>query len=73
MHQKAQAAWFNQAIKATKGRGKMTRPKFKTMKEFYDWDREILSIFDPNLKEKVTEEDLNRLFREKLEELEKGG
>lgn len=51
----------------------MTRPKFKTMKEFYDWDREILNIFDPNLKEKITEEDLNRLFREKLEELEKGG
>lgn len=41
-------AWFNQSVKAQKGRGKSTRPAFKNFNEFYDHQKEFDRIFQKN-------------------------
>lgn len=41
-------AWFNQSVKAQKGRGKSTRPVFKNFNEFYDHQKEFDRIFNKN-------------------------
>lgn len=38
-------AWFNQSVKAQKGRGKSARPAFKTFEEFYNHKAEFEKIF----------------------------
>lgn len=41
-------AWFNQSVKAQKGRGKSTRPAFENFNEFYDHQKEFERIFQKN-------------------------
>lgn len=46
-------AWFNQSVKAQKGRGKSARPAFKTFEEFYNHKEEFEKIFRKNQPEKA--------------------
>lgn len=41
-------AWFNQSVKAQKGRGKSARPAFKNFEEFYNHKEEFDRIFQKN-------------------------
>lgn len=45
-------AWFNQSVKAQKGKGKSARPAFKTFEEFYNHKEEFEKIFRKNQPEK---------------------
>ena len=38
-------AWFNQSVKAQKGRGKSARPAFRNFEEFYNHKAEFEKIF----------------------------
>lgn len=38
-------AWFNQSVKAQKGRGKSARPAFRNFEEFYNHKAEFERIF----------------------------
>lgn len=42
-------AWFNQSVKAQKGRGKSARPAFKNFEEFYNHKAEFDRIFQKNI------------------------
>lgn len=64
---RAKAAWFNQTVQATKGKGKNTRSIYKNFDDFYDWEQEIENIFNP--KEEKTQyslADVNELMNEYL-------
>lgn len=41
-------AWFNQSVKAQKGRGKSARPAFRNFEEFYNHKEEFDRIFQKN-------------------------
>ncbi len=40
-------AWQNQAVQATKGKGKNVRPAFKKFEDFYDYTKDFEQVFDP--------------------------
>ena len=64
---RAKAAWFNQTVQATKGKGKNTRSIYKNFDDFYNWEQEIENIFNP--KEEKTQHslaDVNELMNEYL-------
>ena len=64
---RAKAAWFNQTVQATKGKGKNTRSIYKNFDDFYNWEQEIENIFNP--KEEKTQHslaDINELMNEYL-------
>lgn len=44
----AENAWLSQAAKATKGKGKNIRSAYKDFTDFFDWDREIRNVLNPN-------------------------
>ena len=67
MFLRAKAAWFNQTVQATKGKGKNTRSIYKNFDDFYNWEQEIENIFNP--KEEKTQHslaDVNELMNEYL-------
>lgn len=68
----ANNAWYNQAAKRTKGKGKDTRPFYKEFTDFFDWDSNIQNLFRPyKQKDKLDRmAEINRLMNEYLE---KGG
>ena len=47
-------AWFNQSVKAQKGRGKSARPAFKNFEEFYPPKEEFDRIFQKKQPTKET-------------------
>lgn len=47
-------AWFNQSVKAQKGRGKSARPAFENFEEFYNHKEEFDRIFQKNQPTKET-------------------
>jgi hypothetical protein len=64
---RAKAAWFNQTVQATKGKGKNTRSIYKNFDDFYNWEQEIENIFNP--KEEKSQHslaDVNELMNEYL-------
>ena len=64
---RAKAAWFNQTVQATKGKGKNTRSIYKNFEDFYNWEQEIENVF--NFKEKKSQHslaDVNELMNEFL-------
>lgn len=64
---RAKAAWFNQTVQATKGKGRNTRSIYKSFKDFYNWEQEIENVFIP--KEKTSQHslaDVNELMNEYL-------
>ncbi|WP_350017474.1 hypothetical protein [Streptococcus jiangjianxini] len=40
-------SWFNQSVKATKGRGKNTKSAYKNFTDFYDHADEFNRLFEP--------------------------
>lgn len=63
-------AWTNQAPKATQGKGKNTRPKYRKMDDFFNYKESLLSVLDKNYKPKNNLRDLadiNSLMNEYLE------
>ena len=40
-------AWYNQTVQATKGKGKSTRPAYRSFNEFYNHKEEFSKIFKP--------------------------
>ena len=64
---RAKAAWFNQTVQATKGKGRNTRSIYKNFDDFYNWEQEIENVFNP--KEKKSQHslaDVNELMNEYL-------
>ena len=47
-------AWFNQSVKAQKGRGKSARPAFRNFEEFYNHKEEFDRIFQKNKPNETT-------------------
>lgn len=68
-HQAAIQAWFNQSAKATKGRGKNTRPAYKNFQEFYDHQKEFHKLFKPDLPQasRLSMAEKNRLINQRKE------
>lgn len=69
-------AWFNQSVKAQKGRGKSARPAFKNFEEFYNHKEEFDRIFQKNqpTKETVPSRKLDMAERNRLiNQARKGG
>lgn len=66
MFLRAKSAWFNQTVQATKGKGKNTRSIYKKFKDFYDWEKEIFNVFNPEEIEQSqhTIADINELMNE---------
>ncbi|HEK9115250.1 TPA: hypothetical protein TUW68_000600 [Streptococcus equi subsp. zooepidemicus] len=61
----AKQAWFNQAVKATKGTGQNVRSAYKSFKDFYDAGKAFDAIFDTKPKKpKLSIADLNRVINE---------
>lgn len=46
-YQSAIQAWFNQAVKATKGKGKQTKSAYRNFEDFYDHKKEFDRLFMP--------------------------
>lgn len=64
---RAKAAWFNQTVKATKGKGRNTRSIYKNFDDFYNWEQEIENIFNPkDEKSQHSLADVNELMNEYL-------
>lgn len=65
----AKNAFYTQAAKATKGKGKNIRSAYETFEDFFDYDAEIRNLFEPTEKrirlDRMAE--LNRLMNEYLE------
>lgn len=68
----ARNAWYSQAAKATKGKGKNVRSVYRNFDEFFDWDGEIQSLFRPGKRQRKLDKmaEANRLMNEYLK---KGG
>ena len=68
----AKNAFYNQAAKATKGKGKNIRSAYESFEDFFDYDAEIQNLFQPNKRKRKGDRmaELNRLMNEYLE---KGG
>ncbi|NYS32827.1 hypothetical protein HZZ02_03370 [Streptococcus danieliae] len=65
----AKNAFYTQAAKATKGKGKNIRSAYETFEDFFDYDAEIQNLFRPTEKRKRIDRraELNRLMNEYLE------
>ena len=72
LHIAANTAWYTQAAKATKGKGKNIRSAYEDFNDFFDYGSEFRNIFDSKVKKskKNTMAEANRLMNEYLE---KGG
>lgn len=59
-------AWFNQSVKATKGRGKQTKSAYKNFDDFYNHKDEFNKLFEPNEapKKVLSMADKNRLINQ---------
>lgn len=68
----AKNAWYTQAAKATKGKGKNIRSAYEGFNDFFDYGSEFMNIFDSGIRKtkKNTMAEVNRLMNEYLE---KGG
>ncbi len=40
-------AWFNQSVKATKGKGKQARSAYRKFEDFYNHKEEFDKLFEP--------------------------
>lgn len=69
----AKNAFYTQAAKATKGKGKNIRSEYETFEDFFDYDAEIQNLFKPTEKRKRIDRraELNRLMNEYLEKEDK--
>ncbi|MBF0699425.1 hypothetical protein [Streptococcus danieliae] len=65
----AKNAFYTQAAKATKGKGKNIRSAYETFEDFFDYDAEIQNLFRPTEKRSRIDRmsELNRLMNEYLE------
>lgn len=68
----AKNAFYTQAAKATKGKGKNISSAYETFEDFFDYDAEIQNLFQPTERRRKLDRmaELNRLMNEYLE---KGG
>ena len=66
MFLRAKAAWFNQTVQATKGKGRNTRSIYKNFDDFYNWEQEIENVFNPKEKSQHSIADVNELMNEYL-------
>ena len=60
-------AWMNQAVQATKGKGKNVRSLYRNFDEFYNAKTQFESIFRPNRpkKKRLSLADKNRLLNQR--------
>ena len=72
LHIAAKTAWYTQAAKSTKGKGKNIRSAYSSFDTFFDYKAEFMNIFDSGIRKtkKNTMAEVNRLMNEYLE---KGG
>mgnify|MGYP003619232897 CR=1 FL=1 len=72
LHIAAKTAWYTQAAKATKGKGKNIRSAYSSFDNFFDYELEYMKLFNSSIRKtkKNTMADVNRLMNEYLE---KGG
>lgn len=70
-YQSAIQAWFNQSVKATKGKGKNAKSAYKDFKDFYNHKEEFDKLFEPEqpAREILSLADKNRLLNQAM----KGG
>ncbi|VDZ39830.1 Uncharacterised protein [Streptococcus dysgalactiae subsp. dysgalactiae] len=61
----AKQAWFNQAVKATKGSGKNIKPAYENFNDFYNAEKSFASVFGAVEEAKrLTIADLNRVINQ---------
>lgn len=72
--QLALQAWFNQAVQATKGKGKKLKPQYKKFKDFYDIERvnaDIRATFEGGTIKKQEQLNENELIARRYNEWQK--
>lgn len=64
----AKQAWFNQAVKATKGSGKSIKPAYKNFNDFYNTEKAFSSVFGvAEQTKRLSIADLNRAINREEE------
>lgn len=61
-------AWFNQSVKATKGKGKSAKSAYKNFEDFYNHKAEFDKLFEPEqpARKVLDLADKNRLLNQAL-------
>lgn len=67
-HNSAIQAWFNQSVKATKGKGKSSKSVYKNFEDFYNHKEEFDKLFEPTkaINKKLSLADKNKLLNQAM-------